>query len=79
MTLPSGVPTPVQPTGLTAASTNMYPVKIELVNSSNNVVLSISARGTLRNNTAGNGFDINATFTSASIGQANVIVQYWTN
>ena len=79
MTLPSGAPTPVQPTGLTASITNMYPIKVELVNASNQAILSSTARGFLRNNTAANGFEIFATFSGAAVGQVGVIAQYWTN
>jgi hypothetical protein len=79
MTLPSGAPTPTQPTGLTGSIYNMYPIKVELVNASNQAILSSTARGFLRNNTAANGFEIYATFSTASPGQVGVIAQYWTN
>lgn len=79
MTLPSGAPTPVQPSGLTAASTNMYPVNSQLVNSSNNVILSSTLRGYLRNNAAGNGYEILLNFISSAPGQVGVTLQYWTN
>lgn len=79
MALPSGAPTPVQPTGLTGASTNMYPVSVQLVNSANQAILSSGARGFLRNNTSANGFEIYVTFSSAVPGQLGVTLQYWTN
>jgi len=79
MTLPSGAPTPTQPTGLTGSIYNMYPVKAELVNASNQAILSSTARGFLRNNTAANGFEIYITFSTAALGQVGVIAQYWTN
>lgn len=78
MTLPSGAPTPVQPTGLTAASTNMYPVNGQIVNSAN-TILSSSSRGFLRNNSAGNGFEILINFATAALAQVGVTLQYWTN
>jgi hypothetical protein len=79
LTLPSGAPTPAQPTGLTGSIYNMYPVKAEIVNASNQAILSSTARGFLRNNTAANGFEIFLTFSTASPGQLGVIAQYWTN
>jgi hypothetical protein len=79
MTLPTGAPTPVQPAGLTGSIFNMYPVTSQLVNSVNQLILSSSARGYLRNNTAANGFEIFITFVSAAPGQVGVTVQYWTN
>lgn len=78
MTLPSGAPTPVQPAGLTGASTNMYPVNGQIVNSANSI-LSSSSRGYLRNNTSGNGFDILINFATAALAQVGVTLQYWTN
>lgn len=79
MTLPANAPTPVQPTGLTGSIYNMYPVKCELVNTSNQVILSSSARGFVRNNTGANGYEIFITFSTAGPGQVGVIAQYWTN
>ena len=79
LTLPSGAPTPVQPTGLTGASSNMYPVNGQLASSANNSILSAASRGFLRNNAAGNGFDILLNFGSIAPGQLGVTVQYWTN
>lgn len=78
MTLPSGAPTPVQPTGLTGASSNMYPVTAQLANSTN-TILNSSSRGFLRNNSAGNGFEIIINFLSSANSQLGVTVQYWTN
>ena len=78
LTLPSGAPTPVQPTGLTGASSNMYPVTAQLANSTN-TILNSSSRGFLRNNSAGNGFEILTNFLSSANSQLGVTVQYWTN
>jgi len=79
LTLPSGAPTPVQPTGLTSASSNMYPVNGQLASSANNSILSAASRGFLRNNAVGNAFDILLNFGSIAPGQLGVTVQYWTN
>lgn len=79
LTLPSGAPTPAQPTGLTGSIYNMYPVSSQIVNSSNQLILGSQIRGYLRNNTAANGFEIFLTFSTASPGQVGVIAQYWTN
>ena len=78
ITLPSGAPTPVQPAGLTAASTNMYPVNSQVVNAANSI-LSSSSRGFLRNNSAGNGFEILINFATTALAQVGVTLQYWTN
>lgn len=79
MTLPTGAPTPVQPTGLTGSIFNMYPVNAQIVNTSNQAILASQIRGFLRNNTAANGFEIFLQFATASPGQVGAIVQYWTN
>jgi hypothetical protein len=78
LTLPTGVPTPVQPTGLTSASSNMYPVNPQFVNSANSI-LSSSSRGFLRNNAAGNGFEILINSATIAPAQLGVTLQYWTN
>lgn len=78
ITLPSGAPTPVQPAGLTGASSNMYPANAHLSNSAN-TILSSSSRGFLRNNTTGNGFDILINFATSAPAQVGVTIQYWTN
>jgi hypothetical protein len=78
LTLPSGAPTPVQPAGLTAASTNMYPVNPQFANLANSI-LSSSSRGFLRNNAAGNGFDILINSATIAPAQLGVTLQYWTN
>lgn len=79
MTLPTGAPTPVQPTGLTGSIFNMYPINAQIVNTSNQAILGSQIRGFLRNNTAANGFEIFLQFATASPGQVGAIVQYWTN
>jgi hypothetical protein len=78
VTLPTGVPTPVQPTGLTSASSNMYPVNPQFANSANSI-LSSSSRGFLRNNAAGNGFEILINSATIAPAQLGVTLQYWTN
>lgn len=78
LTLPSGAPTPVQPAGLTSASTNMYPVNGQLANAANSI-LSSASRGFLRNNSAGNGFEILINFATSAPAMLGVTLQYWTN
>lgn len=78
MTLPTNAPTPVQPSGLTGALSNMYPLNGQLANSAN-TILSSSSRGYLRNNTAGNGFELILNFATASPAQVGITLQYWTN
>jgi hypothetical protein len=78
MTLPSGAPTPAQPTGLTGALANMYPINGQIANVANTIIAG-QTRGFLRNNTAGNGFEIILNFQTSALGQVGVIAQYWTN
>jgi len=79
LTLPSGAPTPVQPTGLTGASANMYPVNGQFASSANNSILSAASRGFLRYNATANGYEILLNFGSIAPGQVGVTLQYWTN
>ena len=78
LNLPSNAPTPVQPTGLTGASTNMYPVNGQFANVAN-AILSSSIRGFLRNNAAGNGYEILLNSASSAPGHVGITLQYWTN
>jgi len=78
LNLPSNAPTPVQPTGLTGASTNMYPVNGQFANVAN-AILSSSIRGFLRNNSAGNGYEILLNSASSAPGHVGITLQYWTN
>ena len=78
MTLPSGAPTPAQPTGLTGALANMYPINGQIANVANTIIAG-QTRGFLRNNTAGNGYEIILNFQTSALGQVGVIAQYWTN
>jgi hypothetical protein len=79
LTLPSGAPTPVQPTGLTGSIFNMYPVSSQFVNTLTQATVQNSPRGFVRNNVAANGFEIFIAFTTSAVGQVGVIAQYWTN
>ncbi|CAB4144137.1 hypothetical protein UFOVP462_18 [uncultured Caudovirales phage] len=78
MTLPAGAPTPAQPTGLTGALANMYPINGQIANVANTIIAG-QTRGFLRNNTAGNGYEVILNFQTAALGQVGVIAQYWTN
>ncbi len=78
MTLPSGAPTPAQPTGLTASLNNLYPMSVQ-ISTTTNVMANVISRSALRNNTSANGFELFSTFGSTGIAQCIATVQYWTN
>jgi hypothetical protein len=78
ITLPSGAPTPAQPTGLTSAINNLYPMSVQ-ISTTTNVMANVIARNALRNNISANGFELFSTFGSTGIAQCIVTVQYWTN
>jgi hypothetical protein len=77
-TLPSGAPTPAQPTGLTSALQNIYVASAQFITSTNTTANLIS-RNLLRNNTANNGFEFSCEIVSATAAQVNITCQYWTN
>lgn len=76
--LPSDCPIPSEPSGLTGASQNMYPVLI-WTSSSTNALLSAAQRGFLRNNTANTGYDLLFNFSSHAPNSAYITLTYWTN
>jgi hypothetical protein len=78
VTLPTGAPTPVQPTGITTANSYMYPISAQL-STSTNVLANAAVRGALRNNATANGFELFITFGSTGIANAILTCQYWTN
>jgi hypothetical protein len=78
ITLPSGAPTPAQPTGLTSAINNLYPMSVQ-ISTTTNVMANVISRNALRNNISANGFELFSTFGSTGIAQCIVTVQYWTN
>jgi len=76
--LPTDCPTPVEPTGLTANSSFLYPVVIKLF-ASFTALASLTERASLRKNSGGTGYEINAVFAgTASVG-ALVTLTYYTN
>jgi hypothetical protein len=77
-TLPSGAPTPAQPTGLTGASQIIYVTYAQLITSTNTTSNAI-ARSTFRNNAANNGFEFLIDCSILSAAQASITCQYWTN
>jgi len=77
-TLPSGAPTPAQPTGLTSASQNIYVANAQLISSAN-ATQNLIHRTTLRNNAGNNGFEFLIDTNSGTVAQVNITCQYWTN
>jgi hypothetical protein len=78
VTLPTGAPTPIQPTGITSANSIIYPLSAQF-SSSANVVANAGIRGALRNNASANGFELYLTFSGTAIANAIITCQYWTN
>lgn len=76
--LPSTMPIPNKPAGLTAASFPLYPATADFV-SSTLVNLSAGARGFLRTNASNNGYEIVFSFSTIAPDMALVTVDYFTN
>jgi hypothetical protein len=78
VTLPTDCPTPLKPTGLTAASNNLY-TGSGLFSNSLTGTPSASNRVLLRSNAANNGFEISSNGPSAGYLFSDIIVQYFTS
>lgn len=78
VTLPTDCPTPLKPTGLTAASNNLYTGSGLFANSLTGTP-SASNRVLLRSNAANNGFEISSNGPSAGYLFSDIIVQYFTS
>jgi hypothetical protein len=76
ITLPSDAPIPSQPSGMTSANDNLYPIYAQIINPSNDLILASQIRGTLRNNSSNNGYEFNIGFATASPGQLTITIQY---
>ncbi len=76
--LPTDCPTPVKPTGLTAASNFLYPAYCNGGNTLNTAG-NLSARGGIRSNSGNNGFEFNFTFTANPFIFFQTTVTYYTN
>jgi hypothetical protein len=76
--LPTDCPTPVKPTGLTAASNFLYP---GYCNGGNTLTTAgnLSARGGIRSNSANNGFEIGFSFVGNPFIFFETTVTYYTN
>ena len=78
VTLPTDCPAPLKPTGLTAASNNLYTGSGLFANSLTGTP-SASNRVFLRSNAANNGFEISSNGPSAGYLFSDIIVQYFTS
>ena len=76
--LPDDCPTPIEPTGLTGNSTFIYPVTLKVF-ASFTALANLAERASLRKNSAGNGYEINASFTGTSSVGALITLIYYTN
>lgn len=77
-TLPTDIPTPFAPSGLTSNSNYLYPA-IAMINTSTTALTSQGIRGGIRKNSGGTGYEINLNFTSAGMSVVIVSVTYYTN
>jgi len=77
MTLPSGAPTPVKPTGLTNASEKLYQGSGKITQNTTGT-LSNANECALRSNSANNGFEIVMTQTSINAKLVNATIIYFT-
>lgn len=78
VTLPTDCPTPLKPTGLTAASNILYTGNGLFLNSLTGVP-SASNRVLFKSNAANNGFEINSNGPSGGYLFTDIIVQYFTS
>jgi hypothetical protein len=76
--LPADCPTPIVPTGLTGNSTFMYPVNFKIF-ASFTALASLQERVSLRKNSTGTGYEINAAFGGSAAVGALVTLTYYTN
>jgi hypothetical protein len=76
--LPSDAPTPIEPTGLTGANQNMYPVLVWNATSTN-ILVANSSRGFLRNNSANTGYEFVINNTTSALNSAYITITYWSN
>jgi hypothetical protein len=76
VTLPSDAPTPLQPAGLASASNGLYAALVATQQNATAAPLANTGRALLRNNAANNGFEIVAAFSSSTIVNTFIQVQY---
>jgi hypothetical protein len=74
--LPSDAPTPVEPSGLSAASNPIFASNITTFQTLTGGILGNAPRSFLRNNAGNNGFEILGNFTGSSVIGAVINVQY---
>jgi hypothetical protein len=76
--MPSDAPTPVKPTGMTAASNFLYPA---YANAGNTLTANTitNQRGGIRNNSSNNGFEIFITFLTLPFIYFQTTITYYTN
>jgi len=76
MTLPSDAPTPVEPTGLTAASNPIYVSTWGASQTLTSGTLGNAPRSLMRNNSSNNGFEFVSNFTGSTIITCFIHCQY---
>lgn len=79
LVLPSDLPTPFSPTGLTSANNMLYYGAASIM-ASNTTIITASRQCMLRRNTANTGFEIIVTQSGAvGVTYASITIQYFTN
>lgn len=76
VTIPSDAPTPVEPTGLTAASNPMYVSTFGSFQTLTSGTLGNAPRSLMRNNSGNNGYEVISNFTGSTIIGVVINVQY---
>jgi len=76
--LPSDAPTPVKPSGLTAASNFLYPAFANAGNTLSATTI-LNTRGGIRSNAANNGFEIFISFLTTPLIYFETTITYYTN
>lgn len=74
--IPSDAPTPIEPSGLTAASNPIYASTITTFQTLTGGILGNAPRSFMRNNSGNNGFEILGNFTGSAVIGAVINVQY---
>ena len=78
ISLPSGLPTPFSPTGLTAGNDVLY-MGNATITTSTNTTITTARTCMLRRNTANNGYEIIATTVTGAQKFVSITIQYFTN
>ena len=77
--LPADCPTPLKPTGFSAASNYLYPVNNAITGNTVSALTNAAARGGLRSNSGNNGFELFFNFSPLPSIYFHLTITYYTN